>query len=101
MKNRVVYSVKPKNVNRFRHDYARLTPAEQEKVRRALEGLAEEPRPLGCICLEKNYYRLRVGNIRILYEILDAERTVLIGAVSRRDERKHNHQEGVPPAYQF
>ncbi|AEG15633.1 mRNA interferase RelE/StbE [Desulfofundulus australicus DSM 11792] len=84
-----MYSVKPKNANRFRHDYARLTPAEREKVRRALEGLAEDPRPPGCICLEKNYYRLRVGNIRILYQILDAERTVLIGAISRRDERTY------------
>ncbi|MCL6447642.1 MAG: type II toxin-antitoxin system RelE/ParE family toxin [Armatimonadetes bacterium] len=84
-----MYSVKPKNANRFRHDYTKLTPTEREKVRRTLEGLAEDPRPPGCICLEKNYHRLRVGNIRILYQILDAERTVLIGAVDRRDEKTY------------
>lgn len=81
-----MYSVKPKNANRFRHDYARLSPKEREKVRCALEYLAENPRPPGCICLEKNYYRLRIGDLRIPYQIFDAEKVVLIGTVSRRSE---------------
>ncbi|MDK2882753.1 MAG: mRNA interferase RelE/StbE [Bacillota bacterium] len=84
-----MYSVKPKNANRFRRDYARLSPEERERVRCALEKLAENPRPTGCICLEKNYYRLRVGDIRILYQIFDAEKLVLIGAVSRRNEKTY------------
>lgn len=84
-----MYSVKPKNANRFRHDYAKLTPTEREKVRLTLEGLAEDPRPPGCICLEKNYYRLRAGDIRILCQILDAERKILIGAIVRRDEKTY------------
>lgn len=81
-----MYRVKPKNANRFRHDYARLTPTEREKVRQVLERLAENPRPPGCICLEKNYYRVRVGSIRVLYQVLDGEKTVLIGAVDRPHE---------------
>lgn len=60
-----MYTVKPKNANRFRHDYARLSHREREKVRSALKQLAENPRPPGCICLEKTYYRMRVGDIRI------------------------------------
>ncbi|WP_169719334.1 type II toxin-antitoxin system RelE/ParE family toxin [Desulfovirgula thermocuniculi] len=84
-----MYSVKPKNANRFRHDYARLSPKEREKVQCALEHLAENPRPPGCICLEKNYYRLRVGDLRILYQTFDAEKLILVGAVSRRSERTY------------
>ncbi len=84
-----MYSVKPKNANRFRHDYGRLMPAERRKVWHSLEGLARNPRPPGCICLEKDYYRLRVGNIRILYQILDTEKTVLIGTIDKRDERTY------------
>jgi len=84
-----MYSVKPKNANRFRHDYARLSSEERERVRCALEELAENPRPPGCTCLEKNYYRLRVGDIRILYQIFDAEKLVLIGTVSRRNEKTY------------
>ncbi|HHV77715.1 MAG TPA: type II toxin-antitoxin system RelE/ParE family toxin [Syntrophothermus lipocalidus] len=81
-----MYTVKPKNANRFRHDYARLSHRERQKVRSAMEQLAENPRPPGCICLEKTYYRMRVGDIRILYQIIDAEKLVLIGMVSRRNE---------------
>lgn len=84
-----MYSVKPKNANRFRRDFANLTQPEREKVRLVLEGLAVNPRPPGCICLEKNYYRVRAGNVRILYQIFDAERTILVGAVVRRDEKTY------------
>lgn len=84
-----MYSIKPKNANRFRHDYARLSTEERAKIRRALEELAKNPRPPGCICLEKNYYRLRVGDIRILYQIFDDEKLILIGTVSRRNEKTY------------
>ncbi len=84
-----MYSVKPKNVNRFRHDFERLTPMERKKVRNVLESLTQNPRPPGCSCLEKNYYRLRVGDIRILYHAQDSEKTISIGSIVRRGEKTY------------
>ncbi|MCR4420249.1 MAG: type II toxin-antitoxin system RelE/ParE family toxin [Clostridia bacterium] len=81
-----MYEVRPKNANRLRHDIARLTPDERERVREALLALAENPRPRGALCLEKNYYRIRVGPMRILYQVLDEERLILVGAIVRRSE---------------
>ena len=42
--------------------------------------LKENPRPRGCIKLERyeNEYRIRVGDYRIRYEIQDPESTVLV-----------------------
>ncbi|MBC8182610.1 type II toxin-antitoxin system RelE/ParE family toxin [candidate division KSB1 bacterium] len=45
-----------------------------------LETLRENPRPVGIIKLKgfKNEYRIRVGDYRIRYEILDEQKIVLL-----------------------
>ena len=45
-----------------------------------LEGLKKNPRPHRCIKLRgyKNEYRIRIGNYRIRYEILDEGKKVLL-----------------------
>lgn len=86
-----MYQIKPKNANRFRHDLAKLTPEERKRVRAALAALSETPRPPGALCLEKNYYRFKVGGIRIIYQILDEEKLILVGAVVRRSERTYKN----------
>jgi len=45
-----------------------------------LDGLKENPRPIGCIKLKgfKNEYRIRIGDYRIRYEINDQEKIVLM-----------------------
>ena len=84
-----MYEIKPKNANRFRHDVARLTPEDRTRDREALTALARNPRPRGAICLEKNCYRLKVGTVRIIYQIFDEEKLVLVGAVVKRNERTY------------
>ncbi|MBS3976096.1 MAG: hypothetical protein KGZ75_05125 [Syntrophomonadaceae bacterium] len=59
--------VKPKNTNRFRHEFQLLEQRDRERVFEALKTFAETPVPSNAICLEKNYYRLRTGDIRIIY----------------------------------
>lgn len=86
-----MYEIKPKNANRFRHDVARLTPEDRTRVREALTTLARNPRPRGAICLEKNYYRLKVGTVRIIYQVFDEEKLVLVGAVVKRNERTYKN----------
>lgn len=49
--------------------------------------LENEPRPVGSIKLQaKNAYRLRVGNYRILYEIDDENKRVLVYKISDRKD---------------
>lgn len=64
----------------------RLERKDQQRVRAAIELLAEQPRPPGCVALtgEDGVYRVRVGSFRILYEVVDDELVVLVVRVGHR-----------------
>ncbi len=65
-----------------------LLPANKAiKVKSAIDKLAENPRPHGCVKLTGlvNEYRIRVDNYRIIYTIADS---VLIVTVIRIAHRK-------------
>ena len=65
---------------------ARLPRREQHRVRAAIDLLADEPRPPGCVALagEESVYRVRVGGYRILYEVIDARLVVHVIRVGHR-----------------
>lgn len=52
---------------------AALPRREQQRIRAAVDLLADEPRPPGCTALvgEPHTYRVRIADYRIVYEILD------------------------------
>lgn len=52
---------------------AALPRRDQLRVGAAIDLLAEAPRPPGCVALagERNTYRVRVGDCRVLYEVID------------------------------
>jgi len=53
----------------------------------AIEALANEPRPQGYKKLKgRSAYRIRVGNYRIIYDIIDAELIIDVIAVGHRKE---------------
>jgi mRNA interferase RelE/StbE len=52
----------------------------------AATGLGESPRPPGVKKLRGNIHRVRAGDWRIVYAILDKERLVIIGKIVRRSE---------------
>jgi len=58
------------------------------RISPAIERLAEEPRPHGCVKLSgfERMWRIRVGNYRIVYEIHDDRRIVIILVVAHRRE---------------
>ena len=67
---------------------AGLPLKEQRRVRAAMDLLADEPRPPGCVALagEESVYRVRVGDFRILYEVIDARLVIQVIRVGyRRD----------------
>lgn len=50
-----------------------------------IEALRDDPRPPGCVKLSgQEYYRVRQGNYRIVYEIIDDRLVVVVIAVGHR-----------------
>lgn len=65
---------------------ARLPHKEQQRVRAAIDLLADQPRPPGCAALagEESVYRVRVGDYRILYEVIDDRLVIQVIRVGHR-----------------
>lgn len=63
---------------RAQRDMDRLRGATLERVNEGLLMLAHTPRPEGCVKLSTGAWRIRIGDIRALYDIDDKARTVEI-----------------------
>jgi mRNA interferase RelE/StbE len=66
----------------------KLPPAYLKKIKSLILGLAENPRPHGCIKLHggENEYRIRIGVYRILYSIHDDTLTVFVFDADHRKQ---------------
>jgi mRNA interferase RelE/StbE len=66
----------------------KLPRAVQERLRPRIDALALNPRPDGVAKLsgEDDIWRIRVGEYRVLYAVLDAELLVLVVKVGHRRE---------------
>jgi mRNA interferase RelE/StbE len=64
----------------------RLPHEDKARILARIQSLATMPRPRGIIKLEPGVYRLRVGNYRIIYQVIDKDQVVLIIHVRRRRE---------------
>jgi len=74
--------------SRARRDIARLPKAVGERIARAIDALANDPRPPGVKKLQgdDNLWRVRVGAYRIVYEIHDERLTVLVVRIGDRKD---------------
>jgi len=65
---------------------AHLQRQEQLRIRAAIDLLAENPRPPGCVALqgEPGVFRVRVGDFRILYQVLDGLLLVQVVRIGHR-----------------
>lgn len=58
-----------------------------KRILKRIEGLRDDPRPPGCEKLSgQDYYRIRQGDYRIVYEIHDARLIVVVVKVGNRRE---------------
>jgi mRNA interferase RelE/StbE len=65
----------------------RLPPGDAARLRGPILALAIEPRPPGTAKLTgTEFWRLRVGDLRVIYLIEDAESLVIVLRVARRSE---------------
>ncbi|HYK97298.1 MAG TPA: type II toxin-antitoxin system RelE/ParE family toxin [Candidatus Acidoferrales bacterium] len=68
-------------------DLDRLSPTLFERITERLAALAEQPRPPGAeklVGLEA--YRIRVGDYRLIYEVDDSARVIVVTRVRHRRE---------------
>ena len=67
-----------------------LQRRDQQRIRAAIDLLAENPRPPSCVSLqgEVGVYRVRVGEYRIVYEVLDQVLVVQVVQVVRVGHRR-------------
>ena len=64
-----------------------LPPGEAARLRAPILALGIEPRPAGCARLHRSeLWRLRVGDLRVVYAIDDAAALVVVLRVARRAE---------------
>lgn len=65
----------------------RLPPGDAARLRGPILALRIDPRPPGAACLtDSDWWRLRVGDLRLIYAIDDDRRFVVILRAARRNE---------------
>jgi mRNA interferase RelE/StbE len=69
-------------------DLSRLVPDMHDRIVSAVRGLAYNPRPPGSRKLagSKSDWRIRVGDFRVVYEILDEVRILRVHRIRHRRE---------------
>ena len=69
-------------------DLRRLDATVQRRAMRAIDGLAQEPRPPGCRKLvgSEDAFRIRIGDYRVIYTVDDAVCVVAIENIRHRRE---------------
>ncbi len=80
--------------NKAIKDLQKIVPLQQKRILKAIKVLTEDPylknnkikRLAGSL---SSYYRLRIGNYRVLYIISQDERTIFIKAVLPRNEKTY------------
>jgi mRNA interferase RelE/StbE len=70
----------------------KLDRAEAARIRSATEQLRDQPRPPGATALQgrHGYLRIRVGDYRVIYSVVDDRLVVLVAALGHRREIYHN-----------
>lgn len=73
--------------SRVKKDFKSINANDVKRIKAAISELSKNPRPDGCTKLKgrQDYYRIRVGNYRVVYAI---ENTVLLVLVVRVGHRK-------------
>lgn len=67
---------------------AALQRRDQQRIRAAFELLSHDPRPPACIAMagEESVYRVRVGDDRIVYEVIDDVLAIQVVRIGHRRE---------------
>jgi mRNA interferase RelE/StbE len=75
---------------------ARLPRQDQRRITSAIDDLIENPRPVGCVPVRtapKGTYRIRVGDYRVIYVVLDDEEVIMVARIVRRDKTTYRRRD--------
>jgi mRNA interferase RelE/StbE len=70
-------------------DFKSIQPQDIKRIKSAILKLSNDPRPHGCTKLKgdkRDYYRIRVGNYRVIYSVEDDILLILVVTVGHRKE---------------
>jgi mRNA interferase RelE/StbE len=68
-------------------DLEEISKQDVQRILERIDALRDEPRPQGSVKLSgKEYYRVRQGNYRIIYEIQDSQLVVIVIKAGHRRE---------------
>jgi mRNA interferase RelE/StbE len=68
-------------------EFLKLAKIERNKIRKKILSLAENPKPFGSQKLkETDYFRIRIGDYRIIYSIDDELRLVKVLSIAHRKD---------------
>lgn len=74
-------------LRRAQKSLEKIRGTDYEKIKAAISGLGNDPRPPGCKRLTgREGWRIRIGDYRVLYEIRDFELFVIVIDVGHRRE---------------
>lgn len=74
--------------SRARRGIRRISREDQRRVSKAIDGLADEPRPDGVAKMRgfDRRYRIRIGDYRVIYDIYDDRLLVVVVEAGHRRE---------------
>jgi mRNA interferase RelE/StbE len=73
--------------NTAHHHLRNLSNSNRQRIHEAIEQMSDNPRPFGVKKLkgEVDFYRIRVGDHRVLYQIDDNAKLVIITRIMSRE----------------
>jgi mRNA interferase RelE/StbE len=74
---------------RVQREFNGLLEGDYKRVVAKLKAIADNPRPQGIEKLADNIYRIRSGDIRIIYSIDETNNCIEIGGIKRRNEKTY------------
>lgn len=87
---KIVYSLKAGK--KFGKQLKKIDYKDQKRIKQKMEELRNNPRPDGVIRLKEytDFYRIRIGKYRVIYEIIDSELVILALKVCKREDAYNN-----------
>jgi mRNA interferase RelE/StbE len=91
---RPVFEVRLRS-KRVQRELDTLREADHQRVVARLKALADDPRPHSCEKLYDDVYRVRVGDIRIIYLVDEENNHIEVGGIRRRSEKTYRGVENL------